>query len=969
MINLFQINIKVINMKNKLLFSNWMYCIIGLILVVFTGCKKRDVGDLQAPSFPNTAEVFIDDFTPDLVYAAFGGSDVKAFQVDNQETYNSSRQSMRFEVPDANSPNGSYAGGVFMSSVGRDLSGYNALTFYIKATQPATIGVMGFGNDFGANRYQVTLNGLPVNSNWKKVIIPIPDASKLTAEKGLFYYSTGPENNNGYTFWIDEVRFEKLGTIGHPTASILNGEDKQQISYVGVNNTIDGLSASFNLPTGINTTLQLSPYYFSFSSSNPAVATVGETGSVTTIGGGATTITATLDTIQASGSLTINSQGNFVHAPTPTQNPADVISIFSDAYTNINVDYYNGYWAPFQTTKSADFEVGGDNVLNYTDLNFVGIQVSSPVVSIASKTNLHIDLFVPGTLNSGASLQIQVLDFGADGAPGGGDDVSGSTTISAPTLVASGWASLDIPLSSFAGLTTKGHFGQIIFVGNNLTNFFADNIYFWSNPITPPGPAPIPTRDAANVLSIFSDSYTNIAGTDFFPNWGQSTVVTQTPIAGNNTLLYTNFNYQGVQLGSNQNVSTYGYMHLDYYSANAGMLRVYLISPGLETPFTLNVPTSGWNSVDIPLSAFAPVDMTNIIQLKFDGGAGSDIYLDNIYFYKLPVTPLVAAPVPTRDAANVLSIFSDAYTNVAGSDFNPNWGQSTVVTQTPIAGNNTLHYANFNYQGLQLGSNQDVSTYGFLHVDYYSTNGSTLRIYLISPGPVETPYTLTVPTTGWNSVDIPLSAFSPVALNNVFQFKFDGGSGSDIFLDNIYFWKDPGGGGGGSCPTPPVGEFIVDGGFEANAGCWELIAIQAGTSSTIVSNVSNGGTNSARIKTAQAGNPGIKQTRFGVGSILPNTTYRVQFDIRSDASDPLVNGAILNVATFSEAANGSGLPAVRHDLIAGEANVPSTWATRTITFTTAANVEGGLSFLIELIGGGATTSGTIFIDNVSLIRQ
>jgi len=39
------------------------------------------------------------------------------------------------------------------------------------------------------------------------VIIPIPDASKLTAEKGLFWYSTGPENNRGYTFWIDEVRF------------------------------------------------------------------------------------------------------------------------------------------------------------------------------------------------------------------------------------------------------------------------------------------------------------------------------------------------------------------------------------------------------------------------------------------------------------------------------------------------------------------------------------------------------------------------------------------------------------------------------------------------------------------------------------------------------------------------------------------------------------------------------------------
>src|SRR5690606_30102163 len=127
-----------------------------------------------------------------------------------------------------------------------------------------------------------------------------------------------------------------------------------------------------------------------------------------------------------------------------------------------------------------------------------------------------------------------------------------------------------------------------------------------------------------------------------------------------------------------------------------------------------------------------------------------------------PTRPTVAAPTPTRLAANVISIFSDAYTNVAGSDFNPNWGQATVTTQTLIAGNNTLSYAGLNYQGLQFGSNLNVSTMGFLHLDYYTVNSTNLRVFLISPGPVETPYTLPTPTTGWNSVDIPLSAFSPV---------------------------------------------------------------------------------------------------------------------------------------------------------------------------------------------------------------
>lgn len=782
--------------KNQSIFKGF-FGLLALAILFVASCKKRDVADLQTPSFPNTAEVFIDDFTSDLAYAAFGGSDVKAFHVDNQVTYNGTKQSMRFEVPDANSPNGSYAGGVFFSKTGRNLSGYNAVSFYIKASQPANIGVIGFGNDLGQSKYQVTINGLAVNSNWKKVIIPVPDPTKLTQEKGLLYYSAGPENGKGYTFWIDEVKFEKLGTIATPTAIILNGVDKDQISYIGVNTIIDGFSVSYNLPNGINQPLSISPYYLNFISSNPAVATVNATGGVSTVGGGTAKITAKLDTITAKGSLTINSPGNYVGAPVPTLGAADVISVFSDKYTNVPVDYYNGYWQPYQTTLSADFEVNGDHVLNYNNFNFVGTQMSSPTINVSSKAFLHLDIFIPGTLNNGAAFKVRVVDFGANGAPGGNDDVGDIVTFAAPILKANSWISLDIPFSSLPQLTTKGHVGQIIYEGANISNFFADNVYFWSYPSTPLVAAPVPTIPAANVKSVFSDAYTNIGGTDFNPNWGQATVVSQLPIAGNNTLKYAGLNYQGLQLGSNQNVSGYAFLHLDYYSTNSSSLKIYLISPGpVEKSFTLNVPTgggTGWKSVDIPLSSFAPVNLGNVFQFKFDGNG--DIFLDNIFFWTYPSTPSVAAPTPTTPAADVISIFSDAYTNVAGTDYNPNWGQSTAVSQLPIAGNNTLKYAGLNYQGTQFGSSQNVSTYSFLHLDYYSANSTSLKVYIISPGK-ETPFVLTVPTNGsWTSVNIPLSAFAPVDLTNVIQFKFDGNG--DIFLDNMYFYKTAGGGGGG----------------------------------------------------------------------------------------------------------------------------------------------------------------------------
>jgi hypothetical protein len=93
-----------------------------------------------------------------------------------------------------------------------------------------------------------------------------------------------------------------------------------------------------------------------------------------------------------------------------------------------------------------------------------------------------------------------------------------------------------------------------------------------------------------------------------------------------------------------------------------------------------------------------------------------------------------------------------------------------------------------NYQGIELGSNQNVSGMTHLHLDIWTANSTGLNVFLISPGPAEKPYKLTVPTSGWSSVDIPLSEFSPtVNLSNVFQFKFEGNG--KIYLDNILFYK------------------------------------------------------------------------------------------------------------------------------------------------------------------------------------
>lgn len=622
---------------NKNIFSGLSRYIIPIVIfsLLFSGCE-RDINDLEPATYSTNPNVFIDGFSGGLNYAAFGGSVPTAFDVDNEVTLNNSDASMRIEVPDFNDPRGAYAGGCYFTGVGRDLSGYNALTFWAKASKDASIDVVGFGNDLGANRYQVSVNGLNVNSNWKQYILPIPDPDKLKMERGMFFYSEGPENEKGYTFWIDEVKFEKLGTLSQPMAAILEGQDNVVTAEIGENITLTGLTATYNLPSGVNQSVNASPYYFTFSSSDNAVATVNEVGVVTVVGAGDAIITAQLGNLTTLGSLTINSIGAAnqpaAPAPTPTVDATKVISMFSNAYTNVPVDTWNTRWL-YSTAEEFYIQIAGNDVIRYRNLNFVGIEFTSQTINASNMTHFHLDIWTPDPTNPPKNFKVQLVDFGANNTYGGDDDSSHELTFTSPTLTTENWVSLDIPLSNFSGLVNRSHLAQLVLSGD-LPNIYLDNVYFYNSstpPAVPTTAAPTPTDSPADVISVFSNAFTNIPATDLNPNWGQATVVTQVSIAGNNTLKYANLNYQGIQLGSNQNVSTKQFLHLDYWTANSSSLKVYLISPGpVETPYTLTVPTTGWSSVNIPLSSFAPVDLTNIIQLKFDGNG--DIYLDNIYF-------------------------------------------------------------------------------------------------------------------------------------------------------------------------------------------------------------------------------------------------------------------------------------------------------------------------------------------------
>jgi hypothetical protein len=451
--------------------------VLALFSLVNLSCERDLSEDATLSTYSKNGDVFIDAFSAGLGYGAFGGSDYSAFTVDNEVKY-AGTSSMRFDVPSVGDPNGAYAGGVFIDGSGRNLTEFDALTFWVKGSQAATLNEVGFGTDFGLNKYKVTYQNVPIDTNWKKIIIPIPDASKLIQEKGMFWYSEGAENNLGYTFWIDNVRYEKLGTIAHGQASIMNGSNASETTFVGVTSQVDGVIATFNMPNGINQSITISPAYLNFTSSNPSVATVDSSGQITSLSAGTTIISATFNGTPTTGSLTINCVGVFSHSPVPTLSQANVISIFSNAYTNVPVNYYNGYWAPWQTTLSNDFSVQGDDILNYTVFNFVGIEFSSPTINANSMTHIHLDAFIPGTIAPGRQLRVIVVDFGANGVYGGGDDTRHSTTFTAPFLVSQNWMSIEIPFSAMPSLLSRSHLAQIILEGGDNSVIYADNIYF-----------------------------------------------------------------------------------------------------------------------------------------------------------------------------------------------------------------------------------------------------------------------------------------------------------------------------------------------------------------------------------------------------------------------------------------------------------------------------------------------------------
>lgn len=477
--------LKLSNMKNNR--YNKIRAVLLLSLGIFTisSCEREFSDDVEFETFTTNGDIFTDAPVglTDEFFDSFDpneGANPDGFGTDDNVAFQG-QSSIRIDVPAPDDPNGSFIGGIFLDrGAGRNLTGFDALTFYVKGSTTATIGEVGFGTDFSENKYAVVAQNIRLSTDWRKVIVPIPDPSKLIQERGMFFFSAGTQSTNGfgYTFWIDELRFEKLGTIAQPSPAIFSGQDVAQQAFTGSNLFVNGLTQTFNLESGINQTVIAAPRYFDFTSSDNSVAIVNELGAVTVIGTGTANITAQLAGVRALGSLEVTSTGSLAFAPLPTRPANNVKSIFSDAYmADTASNFAPGFGG--STTETTITNNNGDFVLSYTNNNFTGILFEN-TVDASGLTFLHVDVYVQ---NPGVEVGIQIRDVGAnqeletnifDGSPEG-DDVDFRFNLTGLTV--GQWTSIDIPLGGDLA-TQKNNLGALILTGG--PDFILDNIYFFT---------------------------------------------------------------------------------------------------------------------------------------------------------------------------------------------------------------------------------------------------------------------------------------------------------------------------------------------------------------------------------------------------------------------------------------------------------------------------------------------------------
>ena len=580
----------------------------------------------------------------------------------------------------------------------------------------------------------------------------------------------------------------------------------------------------------------------SWASADEAVATVDAGGVVTAVADGATMVTATSGAASASAAVTVLVQAApAAGPPAPTHAAADVISLYSDTYEDVTVDTWSADW---DQADVADVEIAGNAAKRYTNLVFAGIEFTSSTVDATNTTHFRMDIWTPDD-TAGAAFRVKLVDFGADGAFGGGDDSEHEIVLTADDgLATEQWVQLDVPLTEFPGLAAREHLAQLIISGDPNT-VYVDNVYLRRGEAPPPDPepteaAPAPGDAAADVISLYSDAYDDVTVDTWSADWDVATVE-DVEVAGNATKKYTGFVFAGIEFTSaTVNAADMTHFRMDIWTPDETVnaaFKVKLVDFGAngvwdgggdDTEHEVTITAADglasqqWVQLDLALADFTGLGATEHMAQLVISGDPNTVYVDNVYFRKsaAPAAPTTPAPTPTHAADAVISLFSGPYTDAAVDTWSASWDQADVE-DVVIESDTVKKYTNLVFAGVEFTSAPiDASAMTHFHFDMWTpdeTVNAAFKVKLVDFGAdgafaggddTEHEVTLTaasdpaLATGKWVSYDLAFSDMTNLTAREHLAQLIISGDPNTVFVDNVYFYAPPPSEPSAAAPTP-----------------------------------------------------------------------------------------------------------------------------------------------------------------------
>ena len=568
----------------------------------------------------------------------------------------------------------------------------------------------------------------------------------------------------------------------------------------------------------------------SWTSGNPAVATVDAAGLVTAVGNGAATITATSGQATGTASVIVAQEpAAVVVAPesvtlTAIEDTAMFTAEVQDANGNAIADAIMDWASDDEAVATVDLDGlvtaagNGTATITATSAGLSGsatvtVQQEAAAVSVAPDS-VHLV-----AIGATAQLTAEVAD-------------ANENTIADAAVT---WVSADEAVATVdaAGLVTAVADGATTVTATSGDASASAAVTVLAEPMPSEGP-PAPTDAADDVISLFSDAYDDVTVDTWSAEWDQADVE-DVDIAGNAAKRYMNLSFAGIEFTSQTiDAAEMTHLRMDIWTPNETVDAAFLVklvdfgadgawSGGDDSEHEVTITrkdgleSEQWVHLDLPLADFARLASREHLAQLIISGDPNTVYVDNVYLRRGDAPPpepepTEAAPTPSEAADDVISLFSDAYTDVTVDTWSATWDQANVE-DVEVQGNATKKYTGLSFAGIEFTSSTlDATEMTHFRMDIWTpdeTTNAAFKVKLVDFGAdgawsggddSEHEATITaadgLATGEWVQLDLALADFTGLAATGHLAQLIISGDPNTVYVDNVYFRS-------GSAPPPP----------------------------------------------------------------------------------------------------------------------------------------------------------------------